>query len=85
MLTRARSNESQTVNVTMRLQFSFSETQNLNYNLLRHRTSFSDHKHINNVTKFVTTSGNMGCSCLSSFSERKTVNFELQNSFLAVF
>ena len=41
MLTRARSNESQKVNVAMRLQFSFSETQN--YNLLRHRTSFSDH------------------------------------------
>ena len=55
MLTRARSNESQKVNVAMRLQFSFSETQN--YNLLRHRTSFSDHKQINNVsvTKFVTT------------------------------
>ena len=83
MLTRARSNESQKVNVAMCLQFSFSETQN--YNLLRHRTSFSDHKQINNVTKFVTTSGNTGCSCLSSFSERKTVNFELQNSFLAVF
>ena len=79
MLDRARSNESQKVNVTMRLQFSFSETQN--YNLLRHRTRFSDHKQINNVTKFVTTSGNTGCS---SFSERKTVNFELQNSFLAV-
>ena len=83
MLTRARSNESQTVNVTMRLQFSFSETQN--YNLLRHRTSFSDHKQINNVTKFVTTSGNTCRSCLSWFYDGKTVNFGLQNSFFAVF
>ena len=61
----------------------FTETQN--YDLLRHRTSFSDHQKINNVTKFVTTSGNTCRSWLSWFSARKTVKFEVQNSFLAVF
>ena len=61
----------------------FTGTQN--YNLLRHRTSVCGHQKINNVTKFVTTSGNTCRSCLSWFYDGKTVNFGLQNSFFAVF
>ena len=83
MLTHARSNKSQKVNVAMRLQFSFTGTQN--YNLLRHRTSVCGHQKINNVTKFVTTSGNTCRSCLSWFYDGQTVNFGLQNSFFLQF
>ena len=85
MLPRARSNESQNSAEMWQCVCNSPFTETQNYNLLRHRTSFSDHQKINNVTKFVTISDNTCRSCLSWFSDRKTVNFELQNSFLAVF